>query len=187
MNLVAGSCLLLLLNLLLPASSFAKDSNKTVQRTFLGFGPTAYSNLNSRGAGTMFTGGYIWNLDAQFDLLAALDFGISFKHNDVRFITPQIKGRYMLNDDPEANTSWYAGGGLGAGYSRNHEEGGFYKDSIMSFVISAAFGVKFYRKTAMPLFAEIEHTMFIEESAYGTPISTSLKVGIALPTGKSRK
>ncbi len=186
MNLLLGSCLLLLLNLLLPASSFAKDSNKTVQRTFVGFGPTAYSNLNSRGAGTLFTAGYVWNLDAQFDFLAAIDFGISFKHNDVRFFTPQIKGRYLLNEDPEANSSWYAGGGLGFGYSSNHEDASYFKDSIVSFVVSAAFGVKFYRKTAMPLFVELEHTMFVEESAHGTPISTSIKVGISLPKGKGK-
>ncbi len=186
MHPLAGSCLLLLLNLLLPASSFAKESNKTVQRTIIGFGPTAYSNLNSRGVGTLFTLGYVWNLDPQFDLQAALDFGISFKHNDVRFIVPQVKGRYMLNDDPEANSSWYAGGGLGAGYSSNHVDRSFIKDSIVSFVVSAAFGVKFYRKTAMPLFFELEHTMFIEESAHGTPISTSIKVGIYFPGGKKR-
>ena len=186
MNLLAGSCLLLLLNLLLPASSFAKESTKTVQRTFIGFGPTTYSNLNSRGLGTIFTAGYVWNLDPQFDLQAALDFGISFKHNDVRFFVPQLKGRYMFNEDPEANSSWYAGGGLGFGYSSNHEDVSYFKDSITSFAFSAAFGVKFYRKTVMPLFVEFEHTMFVEESAHGTPISTAIKVGIALPTGKRK-
>ena len=186
MNLLLGSCLLLLLNLLLPASSFAKESNKTVQRTFVGFGPTTYSNLNSGGLGTIFNGGYIWNLDPQFDLQAALDFGISFKHNDVRFIVPQMKGRYMFNEDPEANSSWYAGGGLGFGYSSNHVDASYIKDSTTSFVLSAAFGVKFYRKTVMPLFFELEHTMFIEESAHGTPISTSLKVGFTLPGGKKK-
>ncbi|MBY0386168.1 hypothetical protein K2X05_13500 [bacterium] len=184
----SGLSLLLLLNLLFSASSFAKEANnKVIRRYLFGFGPTSYSNLNSRGLGTIFSGGYIWNLDPQFDLIAAADFGISFKHNDVRLFCPQLKGRYMFNDDPESNSSWYAGGGLGAGYARNHETSSFPPDSIVSLAVSAAFGVKFYRKTPMPLFIEIEHLMYLRESAYGTPISTSIKVGVAFPEGKSRK
>ena len=184
-----GLRILLLLNLLFPASSFAKENKKsvkTVRRYLFGFGPTAYSNLNSRGTGTLFSGGYVWNLDPQFDLQAAVDLGISFKHNDVLLLCPQFKGRYFF-DDGEANTAWYAGGGMGVGYARNHENASFPKDAVTSFAISAAFGVKFYRNTSMPLFVEIEHLMYIEESRYGTPISTSIKFGLAFPQGKEKK
>lgn len=186
MNLKALS-LLLLLNLVFTASTFAKESkNKTTRRYLFGFGPTAYSNLNSRGMGTLFTGGYVWNLDAQFDLIAAVDAGISFKHNDVLLLAPQMKGHYMLNPDPEATNSWYAGGGLGVGHSRNHQSVGFPRDPVTSFMFSASLGIKFYKNTAFPLFVEIEHLMFIEESRYGTPISTSLKIGLAFPEGKTK-
>ncbi len=186
MNLKALS-LLLLLNLVFTASTFAKESkNKTTRRYLFGFGPTAYSNLNSRGMGTLFTGGYIWNLDTQFDLIAAVDTGISFKHNDVLMLAPQMKGHYLLNEDSEAGNSWYAGGGLGVGYSRNHQSAGFPRETVTSFLFSASLGVKFYKNTAYPLFVEIEHLMFIEESRYGTPISTSIKIGLAFPEKKNK-
>jgi hypothetical protein len=180
-----GLSLLLLLNLLFTASTFAKESNKPTRRYLFGFGPNSYSNMNSRSMGTIFTGGYVWNLDPQFDLQAVADFGISFNHNDVRLFCPQLKGRYSFSD-PEANTTWYAGGGLGVGYSRNHESAGFPPDSIVSFAVSAAVGVKFYRNTPFPIFFEIEHLMYLEESRYGTPISTSLKAGLAFPIGKTK-
>ncbi len=182
-----GLSLLLLLNLSFAASTFAKEgTHKATRRWLFGFGPTSYSNLNSRGLGTIFTGGYIWNLDPQFDLIAVADAGISFKHNDVRLLCPQLKGRYLFSDE-ESNSSWYAGGGLGAGYARNHESGGYPPESTYSFAVSAAFGIKFYRKTVFPLFFEVEHLMYIEESRYGTPISTSIKVGFSFPEGKKKK
>lgn len=183
-----GLSLLLLLNLGFAASTFAKEAAvKTTKRYFFAFGPTQYSNMNSWGLGTIFSGGFVWNLDPQFDLYGAIDAGISFKHNDVRLLAPQFKGRYYLSDDPESNTSWYVGGGMGVGYARNHEDSAHPPDATTSFLLSAAFGVKFYRKTSMPLFIEVEHMMFIEESRYGTPISTSLKAGLAFPIGKEKK
>ncbi len=195
-RIILGLSLLLFLNLFVAASSFAidakgpakssKSNNKVAQRYFLGFGPTTYSNLNTSGAGVIFSGGYIWNLDPEFDLLLTADFGTSFKHTDLIMLCPQLKGRYSFSD-PEANTTAYAGAGMGIGYSQNHSSAGHPKDNIMSFAVSVAAGIKFYRNTPYPIFAELEHLMYIEESAYGTPISTSLKVGIAIPIGSSKK
>lgn len=190
-----GLSLLLFLNLSFAASSFAvdakstkgsKSNNKVEQRLLFGFGPTTYSNLNTSGAGVIFTLGYTWNLDSQFDLLATVDAGTSFKHTDLILICPQIKGRYSFSED-DSNTTGYAGAGMGIGYSQNHASAGFPKDNVMSFAVSAVVGIKFYRNSPYPLFAEIEHLMYIEESAYGTPISTSVKVGLAMPTSGSKK
>lgn len=187
MNLKALS-LLLLLNLVFTASTFAKDSNnKTTRRYLFGFGPTSYSNVNSRSMGTLFSLGYLWNLDPQFDLLAMADLGTSFKHTDVILLCPQLKGRYMFNEDPESNSSWYAGGGLGIGYAQSHATSAFPKDDVTSLALSAAFGLKFYRKSTFPLFFEFEHLMYLQESRNGTPISTSFKVGLTFGgSAKSR-
>lgn len=162
------------------SSTFAAGAkSKAVRRYLFDFGLGYFSNLNSRSMATVAGGGLAWNIDPQLDVMVAADLGFSFEHNDVRFLFPQVKTRYMF--DPEANSSWYAGAGLGMGYAANHEGGGRNSDSVTGMGFSAALGYKAYQKGAASVFFELEHSMIMREATYGTPILTSLKVGILMP------
>lgn len=154
-------------------------SSKSVRRYLFDFGLGYYSNLNSRSMGTVAGAGVAWSIDPQMDVMVAADFGFSFEHNDVRFLFPQIKSRYMF--DVEANSSWYAGAGLGMGYAANHEGGGRASDSVTGMGFSVAIGYKGYQKGATNVFVEVEHSMIMREATYGTPIMTALKVGLLFP------
>lgn len=176
----AAATLLILLSLLPAARSFAASDNaKVTKNSFFAFGPGYFSNLNSRSMATVFTYGMTWGVDPQFDLLLTADFGVSFKHNDVRYLVPQLKGRYLFSE--EGNHAGFAGGGVGLGYARNHDTFGFPPDSVTGFALSVAAGYKLYRKSPMPIIIEVEHQMILEESHYGTPIMTWLKLGVMFP------
>jgi hypothetical protein len=162
------------------SSAFAAGAkSKATRRYLFDFGLGYFSNLNSRSMATVIGGGLAWNIDPQLDVIVAADLGFSFEHNDVRFLFPQIKTRYMF--DPEANSSWYAGAGLGMGYGANHEGGGRNSDSVTGMGFSAAIGLKAYQKSSASVFVELEHSMIMREANYGTPIMTAIKVGIILP------
>lgn len=159
-------------------SAFSAASNKVVRKNYFDFGLGYFSNLNSRSMATGLGAGLGWTIDPQLDLLLVANFGFSFEHNDVRYFSPQIKGRYML--DVEANSSWYVGGGMGLGYGANHEDASRGSDSVTGVAIHGAFGYKAYKKGAVSLFFELEHSMILREAQSGTPIMTSLKVGILM-------
>lgn len=161
------------------ASAFGAPSGKVVRKSYYDFGLGYFSNLNSRSMVTVVSGGLGWNIDPQFDLILAATLGFSFEHNDARFLSPQIKARYMF--DPEANSSWYAGGGMGVGYGANHAGGGRSSDSVMGLALNAALGYKAFRKGNISLFFELEHSMIMREAQYGTPILTAFKIGVLMP------
>lgn len=145
-------------------------TGKTQKLYYFGFGPGYYSNMNSRSAGVDFASGISWSLDPRFDLAATASLGFSMEHRDVRFFSPQLKGKYMFSEDP---FSWYAGGGFGFGSSHAHNG-----ESTNGFAVSAALGYRAYRQSNLQLSFEFEHQMILKESTVGTPILTSLKVGI---------
>jgi hypothetical protein len=161
------------------STALAAPSGKSSRRNYFGFGPGYFSNMNSRNMATLISGGFAWSIDPQFDLYLVADLAFSFKHNDVRYLTPQLKGRYMFN--PEENGSWYVGAGMGIGHGATHESAGKPSDSVTGFAISGAFGYKAYQKGAMQLIFEVDHSMVLSESSAGTPILTSFKVGILFP------
>jgi hypothetical protein len=171
--------LLLLLSLLPAARTFAAEKGKVTKSYVFTFGPGYFSNLNTRAIATVLGGGVVWSIDPQFDLLLMADLGISFKYNDVRYFSPQIKGRYMF--DEEAPHSLFAGGGIGLSYAVNHDTFGMPPDSVIGFSVGASIGYKFYRKSSMPIILEFEHQMILQESRYGTPLMTWLKVGAFFP------
>jgi len=159
----------------------AKHSEHKVTRSyFFGFGPGYFSNLNSRGMAVGFSLGIAWDIDPSLDLLLTTDFAGSFKNNDVRYFVPMMKLRYMFADE-EAQHSLFAGGGIGLGYARNHDTFGFPPDSVTGFSINAGIGYKFFRKTTMPIVVELEHQMIVQESHYGTPLFTWVKLGAFFP------
>lgn len=161
------------------ASALGASGGKVARKSYYDFGLGYFSNLNSRSMATVISGGLGWSVDPQFDLILAATLGFSFEHNDVRFLSPQIKARYMF--DPEANSSWYAGGGMGVGYGANHSGGGRGSDSVMGLAVNAALGYKAYQKGKVSIFFELEHSMIMREAQYGTPLLTTLKIGIFMP------
>ena len=156
------------------ASAVGAPGGKVVRKSYYDFGLGYFSNLNSRSMATVVSGGIGWSIDPQLDLLLAATLAFSFEHNDARFLSPQVKARYLF--DAEANSSWYAGGGLGVGYGANHAGGGRGSDSVMGLAINAAIGYKAYSKGKMSLFFELEHSMIMREAQYGTPILTAFKI-----------
>ncbi len=175
--------LLILLTLLPAASSFAapaKDEHKVTKNYFFAFGPGYFSNLNSRSMATAFTFGVAWSVDPSMDLLLNTDLAISFKHNDVRYFVPSLKLRYMMAEE-EAKHSLFAGGGVGLGYARNHDTFGFPPDSVTGFSVNVGIGYKFFRTSSMPIIVELEHQMIVQESRYGTPLLTWVKIGAFFP------
>jgi hypothetical protein len=164
-----------------PPSYGGKAAEHKVRRSyFFGFGPGYFSNLNSRAMATAFSLGISWDIDPALDLYLTTDFAFSFKHNDVRYFVPMMKLRYMFAEE-EANHSAFAGGGIGLGYARNHDTFGFPPDSVTGFSLNLGIGYKFYRKTTMPIVLELEHQMILQESHYGTPIMTWVKIGAFFP------
>lgn len=179
--LASGRCFILALILLVfqCATAFGASSSKTARRYLFDFGFGYFSNLNSRTMSTTIGAGYAWTIDPEMDILLAVDFGFSFEHTDVRFLVPQIKARYSF--DPDAKSTWYVGGGIGAGYGANHQSPGFGSESVMGIAASAAFGYKAYQKNSTSVVLELEHIMIMRESIYGTPIMTCFKVGVLFP------
>lgn len=156
------------------SNALSANNSKSTRRWLVGFGPGYFSNMNTRSLATGFSGGWIWNLDPQLDLLLVGDLAFSLQHTDARYLTVQLKGRHLFT--PEENSSWFAGAGMGLGHGATHNNGG--SDSTTGFTISGAFGLKAYQKAKMQLIFEFEHSMIVSESRYGTPIFTSFKVGV---------
>lgn len=171
MRKICGLISLLLLSLVSSASVYAASGkSKSDSHSYFGFGPGYFSNMNTRSLSADVATGVFWSLDPVFDLAATVNFGFSMEHNDVRFVSPQLKGRYMFSELP---FTWYAGGGMGFGYGAAHDG-----DSAKGFSLSLAIGYRAYRQARMQLSFEFEHQMILKESASGTPLLTSFKVGV---------
>jgi hypothetical protein len=166
--------LLLWITLLPSASLYAQELSEAKQQYYFAFGPGFFNNLNSSDLGTVLTPGVMWSLDPQFDLGVTSDIAFSLHHNDVRFISPQLKGRYIFDPDH----GYYAGLGLGYGFAHSHESPGHPDDSASGFASSIALGWKAYRNSTVQLSIELEHQFIWSNSDYGAPRMTFLKVGV---------
>lgn len=169
MRITCGRLSLLLLSLFFTASVNAA-SGKAERKYYFGFGPGYFSNVNSRKMGADFAGGAMWSLSPQFELAGIAHLGVSMSETDVRYLSPQLKIKYMFSEEP---FTWYAGSGLGFGYAHAHDG-----RSTKGFAISGAIGYRAYKGASMQLSFEFEHQMILKESAFGTPLFTSFKVGV---------
>lgn len=167
--------ILIFLTLFTCASVFAK-SNKVEKRYFLGFGPGFFTNLNANGVSTLITPGMNWSLSDFFDLSLSTDVGISFKHSDVLYISPQLKGRYFFS--PEEEHSYFVGIGSGYGYAKSHGDPSLPADTSKGFAMGAAFGFKAFRGADMQIAVSAEHQMIVNESRTGTPLATFIKIDV---------
>lgn len=141
-----------------------------------GFGPGFFTNLNASGPATVFSAGKVWAMSDSFDLMGTVDLGLSFKHTDVFYLSPQLKGRYFFKGEEENTT--FVGLGLGYGMATSHEDGGTPNDTAQNFNFSASYGYKAFRGSSMELSIAIEHQIIFDEATAGTPLLTFLTIGV---------
>lgn len=171
-----STLLIFCISLLSSASVYAQELQEARQGYYFGFGPGFFGHYNSDKLGSVITPGVTWSLDRDFDLAIVSDIGFSLSHNDVRYIAPQLKGRYVFLD--EDTFGYYAGMGLGYGYAHTHESPGMPDDSASGFASSFAIGIKGYRNSSVQVSLELEQTFIWNTSTSGRPQMTFLKVGV---------
>jgi hypothetical protein len=162
------------ISLLPTARVYAQELTEARSQYYFAFGPGFFSNMNSNAIATVLSPGVMWSLDPQFNLAVMTDIGFSLHHNDTRFISPQLKGRYIFAPD----YGYYAGLGLGYGYAHTHDSPSHPDDSASGFASSLAVGWKAYSNSTVQLSVELEHQFIWSNSNYGAPRMTFLKVGV---------
>lgn len=170
--------LLLWISLFPSASVYAQELEPAAQQFYLGFGPGFFSNLNSGSVAAIISPGVMWTINPSFDVGVFGDMAFSLSDSDARFISPQLKGRYMFTESSENQIGYYVGGGLGFGYAHSQSSPGKADDSVTGFASSLAFGLKAFRSSSLQVSVELENQFIWKDGLNGTPNMTFLKVAL---------
>jgi hypothetical protein len=143
----------------------------TRKLSYLGFGGSSFSNLNSSGVGFSFGGAVAWDVNT---VLLKLESELDI-NGAAYFLSGGIGGELFLSPTDIAP---YVAADFGVGAAKV-DGGGVFDGSVNGgFVVGAGGGIVFLRTTAVNLDLGFRAAWLLHSNGFGTPLAYSLRLGL---------